>query len=351
MLIPYVQISEYDRKWVDVLISICLVSCTMRQDSARQLKAKLLRNTRLRTVATRATLPREALVTASALPPDPKPTAIALGICRSGKQWQLAVRLHHAFPGAESVVDKIRDEAKGELDVRVVGRVRKQVPWHQKRTRPLQIGGSIGHVKITAGTLGAFVTRNGRNDLILSNNHVLANENDAKRNDAILQPGKFDGGRSPKDRVAHLDRFVRLSKSKANLVDCATASLEDEMEYYSSWLQGLGPISGVRAAPLGEDEPVFKLGRTTGKTEGRISAIEVDDLEVGFDIGNLRFNDQLEIAPAASKPFSLGGDSGSLIVDSDLRAVGLLFAGNDSDATYANPIQAVLDELDANLVF
>ena len=43
--------------------------------------------------------------------------------------------------------------------------------------------------------------------------------------------------------------------------------------------------------------------------------------------------------------------SGSLIVDSDMKAVALLFAGNDSDATYANPIQVVLDELGVDLVF
>ena len=51
------------------------------------------------------------------------------------------------------------------------------------------------------------------------------------------------------------------------------------------------------------------------------------------------------------KPFSLGGDSGSLILDSKRRAVALLFAGNDVDATFANPIQEVLDSLKVQLVF
>ena len=39
---------------------------------------------------------------------------------------------------------------------------------------------------------------------------------------------------------------------------------------------------GIRQGPLDEDEPVFKVGRTTGLTEGVISALEVDDLEVEF---------------------------------------------------------------------
>ena len=55
------------------------------------------------------------------------------------------------------------------------------------RFRPAPGGVSIGHVAITAGTLGCWVTKNGQK-VILSNNHVLANSNDAEIGDAILQP-------------------------------------------------------------------------------------------------------------------------------------------------------------------
>jgi hypothetical protein len=208
-------------------------------------------------------------------------------------------------------------------------------------------------VKITAGTLGCFVTRakeGAVDDLILSNNHVLANENLASKGDSIVQPGKIDGGRSPRNRVGFLDRFVILKKRR-NQVDAATASLAEGVEYYYNWLEGLGKIAGVRSEPLDEGDRVFKFGRTTGLTEGRVSAIELDNLIVGYDIGDLHFNDQIEIEPVGSKPFSLGGDSGSLIVDGRRRAVGLLFAGNDADATYANPIETVLDRLKVRLVY
>ena len=52
---------------------------------------------------------------------------------------------------------------------------------------------------------------------------------------------------------------------------------------------------------------------------------------------------------AQEKAFSDAGDSGSLIVDDQLRAIGLLFAGGDEGGsnkkglTYANPIEQVLD--------
>lgn len=49
------------------------------------------------------------------------------------------------------------------------------------------------------------------------------------------------------------------------------------------------------------------------------------------------------------------GDSGSLIIDEQLRAIGLLFAGGDEGGsngqglTYANPITTVLDEIQVDL--
>ena len=52
---------------------------------------------------------------------------------------------------------------------------------------------------------------------------ALANGNDAKFADPILQPGPTDGGVNPADQVGVLDRFVRLDFTAANFVDCATA--------------------------------------------------------------------------------------------------------------------------------
>ena len=55
------------------------------------------------------------------------------------------------------------------------------------------------------------------------------------------------------------------------------------------------------------------------------------------------------------KPFG-GGDSGSLIVDREMRAVALLFAGGETGGTnglgltFANPIGAVLSALKAALL-
>src|SRR5213592_4033978 len=77
-----------------------------------------------------------------------------------------------------------------------------------KRIRPAPGGVSIGHVQITAGTLGLLARRHGR-PVILSNNHVLANQNAGHVGDSILQPGPADGGRL-QDTIARLVDFVPI---------------------------------------------------------------------------------------------------------------------------------------------
>jgi len=76
-----------------------------------------------------------------------------------------------------------------------------------RKVRPAGGGYSIGHIAITAGTLGSCVydmlgtpgNPSGvpSNYYILSNNHVLAASNAGMPGDPILQPGPFDGGTNP----------------------------------------------------------------------------------------------------------------------------------------------------------
>jgi hypothetical protein len=285
---------------------------------------------------------------------------VALGIGRSGKQHTLAVRVQRHALINHPVVQDIRKKAKGEVDVRYVGRLLKlETPATlQKRRRPMVIGCSIGHFSITAGTLGCFVKdRKSGTTMILSNNHVLANENDAKKGDAIIQPGSFDGGKRPKDVVAKLQKFVALKTGSAvNFVDCAVATPVKNIKFDVRKLGSFGNLAGLGPKVVVDGTVVRKVGRTTGETSGRVTAFELDNVIVGYDIGNIRFDDQIEIEGAGTTAFSDGGDSGSLIVDEDLMAVALLFAGGDTGGTngmgltYGNPIHAVLDALKVNLL-
>ncbi len=172
----------------------------------------------------------------------------------------------------------------------------------------------------------------------------------------MLQPGAYDGGRDPADAIGRLVAAIRLRRRGANRVDCALASVEPGLGADLCRLRGLGRLAGL-GAPMTDRLRVAKLGRTTGVTRGRVTAFELDGLVVGYDVGNLRFDDQIEIEGAGDGPFSDGGDSGSLVVDAALGAVGLLFAGSDHGGTngqgltYANPIGPVLDALKVALLY
>ena len=88
-----------------------------------------------------------------------------------------------------------------------------------------------------------------------------------------------------------------------------------------------------------------------------MTAFELDNVIVTYDLGDLRFDNQIEVEGAETDAFSDSGDSGSLIVDADRKAVALLFAGGDiggtngKGLTYANPIGAVLDALKVDLLY
>ncbi len=335
----------------------------MKLDSVRELKLALA-DTLTQPSSPRSTASARAVMGSSTqsikTATAEEPLLIALGIApRQGGDYRLAVRVQQRTVSSLRALELVEKRARGEVDVRFVGPVvkRSSTPsWHRQRNRPLRLGGSIGHHLVTAGTLGVFVReRRGGRLCVLSNNHVLADENRGKAGDAILQPGTFDRGRNPADAVATLAGFVRLKRRGANAADAALAALRDGIEYDPVTLTGLGKLTG-----LAEDLPdvnllVAKVGRTTGLTRGRITAIELDRVRVDFDVGTLRFDGQIEVEGVDDDPFSDGGDSGSLVVDEDKRAVGLLFAGadrggsNGQGLTYVNPLRVALDLLEAEL--
>jgi hypothetical protein len=70
------------------------------------------------------------------------------------------------------------------------------------------------------GTLGCFVRDNrSGNEMILSNFHVMALDDNWAVGDTIAQPGRVDGGNCPTDVVGTLERA-----SLGGQVDCAVAS-------------------------------------------------------------------------------------------------------------------------------
>jgi hypothetical protein len=298
---------------------------------------------------------------------------LALGLVPQAEGgFGIAVRYRLGIPRARSIVRKVSAEVGPDVDVRRTGRIRpvselgprppaptSQADGDTDRRRPLRPGISIGHVGVTAGTLGAFVTRaNGGGGragdsqlYALSNYPVLAGSPEARPGDIVLQPGPADGGLAPGDRIGELTQVVDLDTFEPAFTDAAIARLDRvpvDFEY---------PVGRVvkTARALG-GETVGKVGRTTSVTRGRVTAIELDDVIVGYeDLGALSFDDQIEIESLDDEPFSRGGDSGALVYREDGVALGLLFAGSESGGhsgkglTYANPIDHVLEILGVEL--
>ncbi|MGO0121648.1 hypothetical protein [Desulfothermobacter acidiphilus] len=247
------------------------------------------------------------------------------------------------------------------------------------RYRPARPGVSLGHYLVTAGTFGAVVyDRINHEPLILSNNHILANRTNGRDGrsrigDPILQPGSYDGGTPGHDSIATLCRLVPL-RYTAEPATCAIARVMEQYansalrlltrrRYYLKLLRLTNSTNRVDAAlarPLqaglvesqimeigavaGTAEPalgmaVKKCGRTTGLTSGEVRYVNVT-LTVNLGHQEQAFFEDQFVATRMSAP----GDSGSLIVDQDNRAVGLLFAGSDR-FTVANRITHVLEAL------
>ncbi len=295
---------------------------------------------------------------------------LSLGIAPQDEgAFGIAVRYRLGVPTARAFVRRVRAEVGPHVDVRRTGRIRtlegKVRPrppvatalaaGETDRVRPLRPGVSIAHVGVTAGTLGGFVARAEEPDAhyVLSNFHVLAGSPSAQPGDPVVQPGPADGGRSPADRVGQLSQVVPLAPDEPATVDAALALLDDGVATDPTY--PVGRVTTTAEAVGGES--VAKIGRTTARTAGTVTAIELDDVVVGYgdELGVLSFDNQIEVESSGDGPFSRGGDSGSLVYRDDGVALGLLFAGsetggtNGTGLTYCNPIDAVLTALGVTL--
>ncbi|MHC4438997.1 MAG: Nal1-like putative serine protease, partial [Planctomycetota bacterium] len=158
--------------------------------------------------------------------------------------------------------------------------------------------------------------------------------------DNVLQPGPYDGGVNPGDKIGTLTAFKPISFTGLNTIDAAIAFCPEGVDVLDNSTpdDGYGiPNSTTVVAYIGM--PVQKYGRTTGLTTGTVTAVNGISF-VQYSTGLALFWNQIVVEQSG---FSVGGDSGSLVVtnDADCNPVGLLFAGS-STTTFMNPIDDVL---------
>jgi hypothetical protein len=304
---------------------------------------------------------------AAALPPA------HLGVPVVLREMAAAVFLSDAGPGL--------NEAWGEYAGGI--RVRQEVI----------VGGISGaNVNLAgqSGTIGYFCTRRrrwpGRREVyLLSNTHVFADpqKEKADEGDLIVQPSP--GEPSDNRPVGALADYSALKfegdAGGPNHVDAAIAKLWPAHQY-APVIPHIGAVRRyVEKKDVELGEAVCKFGRTTGPTKGRLYSTNLDiRISYARTGRSALFHDQFLIEPATPTftRFVAPGDSGSLLVDCETNAVGLIFAGapepaeprpastdsadaaSDSAAAdapqrvegygVANPISEVLDRLKIDLV-
>jgi hypothetical protein len=257
-------------------------------------------------------------------------SVIGIGTTNRG---QLEIAMDHEYICHSGACTNLHSKVCGHF---YLGGHEVVVRRRRRSTIHLQKGSPIGHQSLVAngsyGSLGSFLIprREGSNIRIVSNNHVLANSNQARLGDKI-----YESGSSPQ-LIGRLENFVHINPDGRNELDLAVGELND------GWSMTNPSFIQARVARLGE--MVIKTGATTGTRYGNVISTDYTDI-INYGRFTALFTNQIRISGMNGTSFSEPGDSGSLILaTSDEAFIGLLFAGS-GDHTIANTATAVNNQL------
>jgi hypothetical protein len=188
-----------------------------------------------------------------------------------------------------------------------------------------------------------FVRKDGRLHA-LSNNHVLANVDALTPGAPIVQPGPEERPSSRGDIFARLSDAVPIlfGARERNEVDAALARVDRAGLVRTGTLFRMPgasiPYDPSRTARPMPGMAVAKVGRTTGATRGIVAGVELDGVRVNYGsddypIVSAPFRGIVVVrSEDPGEPFSLPGDSGSLIVEATTgHPSALLFAGGSTE--------------------
>jgi len=282
-----------------------------------------------------ALLMHENVVHIAVIETGKRTCAIEIGLKQ--EEDHASVALLPALPDALPVPDEAGN-LKGshhKVDVvrRVVGEARKfDTPAYPDKMRPAKGGVSCGnplaypHPDAGTGTFGGLLTIND-SPYLVSSHHVIYGTQGQDGED-VIQQGPKDGGKVPANAVAQNTYGV-----DNELVDVGFAAIVGEVgELVTDGTVCFGKFDGIGEAK--QFDEIKKCGRTTGKSIGTVQSIFAT-----IKIGEITYRDQLLLDLVATH-----GDSGSFILDTENKIVGLLMAGTNGGQVYANKIANVMAE-------
>src|ERR1051326_7625262 len=287
---------------------------------------------------------RSAAAPSVAITLDNQPVRIAIAVVRRDGDATIGLRVTKLDDATRLAINALiaNGDVPEDVDVHEVGPLFGFAA--QDFVSPVTAGVACANVSGMRGTLGCFVRVNG-NVCVLSANHVLALENQAPTGSNIVQPVN---GALAVQTIGTLLDFESLTHD-GNLFDGAIASVDLDSSDFDVRLFNGKHISSARTSPLNQGDRVSKFGQASEETSGRIFASTVSNVVIQMDSGQYGFDQQIEVVPDGDGPFSIRGDSGSLVYDDNDQAVGIVIGGNGTDRTYVSPIGALLTRFHAHL--
>jgi hypothetical protein len=255
---------------------------------------------------------------------------------RTTEQWRAACFFRQDIDGFSVAIRDILQLRDFRITQRTTGEI-------VLNSRPALGGDSLGEGAFggESGTFGCLVEDAANNPFLLTCNHVLSDANNGKSGDPVWQPSEKDGG-SPASQIGILHDFapIKFGGVAVNYIDAALVRPINQSDV-GGGLRRLGQINGTAAA-LSYKTPVEKVGWKTKYTKG--TYLYKTSFSQSYPGGrDALFLDQLGIV-GLTGDFSRDGDSGSLVVNNNREAVGLVFAeASDINMTFANPIKKVFN--------
>ncbi|MBE9550191.1 MAG: hypothetical protein IMF09_12370 [Proteobacteria bacterium] len=247
--------------------------------------------------------------------------------------------------------------------------------YHDRR---IACGSSVGlGNQRNAGTLTALGKTSKEVLIGISCNHVTGGCNTARPGTPIVVPGIQDvSPENPEISVIGVHDFTGpMSQGLPQVFDisknCDIAffQIDDKQSQLLSSMQGSDTNAydtPTKFANVKEGLLVQKWGRTSGHTQGEVKRIVSDPESIEYKVtsyfgptssqtfnGTVYFNDFFEVESIGTDPFSVSGDSGSLVVTGGkgkkIKVVGIMIGGNDSKS-YVLPLKHILKVLKVRLI-
>jgi hypothetical protein len=155
--------------------------------------------------------------------------------------------------------------------------------------------------------------------------------------------------------IGRLERSIPPSREQRCTVDAALARVSNDRELRNQidgqTVAGVRDIRGVHDT----DIPVTMFGARSNRREGILNTAPVAErLRLGSTEHLIFYERACQVRSLDGEPFAVRGDSGSILIDEECRAVAMVVGmlmedGKESDCALATPLVPVLDGLEVDL--